>query len=132
MKRRRRDRASLGGPCDPDPGQGIRSARQRHDHGRGQDPGEAEIQLVAEASDRTPGRVPWRRSRRVAGNLPGGDQGNGAADGSEVGGRATGWAVEPGDRGVFANDREPRALLTRMAQESGGEVLPPDRTGTSS
>lgn len=47
-----------------------------------------------------------------------------AADGSEVGRRDTGWAVEP-DTEEFRTLAPNRALLERIAKETGGEVLAP-------
>jgi uncharacterized membrane protein len=47
-----------------------------------------------------------------------------APDGSEVGRRETGWAVEP-DTEEFRTLPANRALLARIAQETGGEVLEP-------
>ena len=47
-----------------------------------------------------------------------------AADGSEVGRRDTGWAVEP-DTEEFRTLTPNRALLERIAKETGGEVIRP-------
>ena len=47
-----------------------------------------------------------------------------APDGSEVGRRDTGWAVEP-DTEEFRTLAPNRALLARIAQETGGEVIAP-------
>lgn len=47
-----------------------------------------------------------------------------APDGSEVGRRENGWAVEP-DTEEFRTLPANRALLARIAQETGGEVLEP-------
>lgn len=83
-----------------------------------------EIQLVAEASDRTPGEYVASFAPRVAGTYRAEIKATGA-DGSEVGGRSTGWAVEP-ETEEFSRLTGNEALLTRMARESGGEVLSPD------
>jgi len=49
-----------------------------------------------------------------------------AADGSEVGSRNTGWSVEP-ETEEFSKLTGNRALLERIASDSGGEVISPDR-----
>ena len=49
-----------------------------------------------------------------------------AADGSEVGKRSTGWTAEPA-RKEFRTLRPDRQLLQRIAQQSGGELVEPDR-----
>lgn len=48
-----------------------------------------------------------------------------AADGSEVGVRETGWAVEP-ETEEFRTLAGKRALLEQLARETGGEVISPD------
>jgi hypothetical protein len=49
-----------------------------------------------------------------------------AADGSQVGTRSTGWTAEPA-RDEFRTLRPNRQLLEQLAQQSGGEMVEPDR-----
>jgi hypothetical protein len=49
-----------------------------------------------------------------------------AADGSEVGSRSTGWTAEPA-RDEFRTLRPNRGLLEQVAQQSGGEMVEPNR-----
>lgn len=48
-----------------------------------------------------------------------------AADGSEVGQRETGWTAEPASE-EFRTLMPNRALLTRIAEKTGGEMIPAD------
>ncbi len=79
------------------------------------------LELVADSSDRAPGEYHTIFVPRVAGvyratvNVAG-------ADGSEVGARETGWAVEP-ELEEFNKLSTNRPLLDEMARASGGEVV---------
>ncbi len=84
-------------------------------------PDKRTIELVAEASGKAAGEYlatfaprdsgPYRADVSVTG-----------ADGSEVGSRETGWALEP-ETEEFRTLAVNRELLARIAQESGGEVV---------
>ena len=84
-------------------------------------PDKRTIELVAEASGKAAGEYlatfaprdsgPYRADVSVTG-----------ADGSEVGSRETGWALEP-ETEEFRTLSVNRELLARIAQESGGEVV---------
>jgi hypothetical protein len=83
-----------------------------------------DVELAADASSKSAGQYlatfvprspgPYRATVVVT-----------AADGSEVGRRETGWAVEP-DTEEFRTLTPNRALLERIAKETGGEVISPN------
>ena len=88
------------------------------------DPTGEDLELTAEPSDTTPGvytstfvpRAPgaYRAALVVT-----------AADGSEIGQRETGWTSEPAAE-EFSQLQPNRALLERIAKETGGEVIAAD------
>jgi uncharacterized membrane protein len=80
-----------------------------------------EIALTAESSEQAAGEYRTQFAPRIAGAYRAKISVT-APDGSEVGGRETGWAVEP-ETEEFRQLRGNQALLTRIAQESGGEVV---------
>jgi uncharacterized membrane protein len=86
-----------------------------------QTPDQRQLEIVAEASDRAAGEYRASFAPRVAGAYRANVSAS-AADGSEVGQRETGWAVEP-ETEEFRRLAGNRALLERIAAESGGEVL---------
>ncbi len=88
-------------------------------------PDHREIALVAESSDRTAGEYRATFAPRVAGAYRA-EVTVAAPDGSEVGRRETGWAVEPATE-EFRQLRGNGALLARLAAESGGEVVELDK-----
>lgn len=84
-------------------------------------PDNREIALVAESSDQTAGKYRALFAPRVVGAYRA-EVSVAAPDGSEVGRRETGWAVEPATE-EFRQLRGNGALLARIAAESGGEVV---------
>ena len=90
-----------------------------------QTPDKRTIELSAEASERSAGEY----LATFAARIPGAYRANvtvKAADASDVGQREIGWAVEPATD-EFRTLRANRALLERIAQETGGEVIAADR-----
>jgi uncharacterized membrane protein len=88
-------------------------------------PDKREIEITAESSDRTAGEYRATFAPRVAGAYRAYIEVT-AADGSEVGHREAGWAVEP-ETEEFRKLTGNRALLERIATDSGGEVIEPNR-----
>jgi hypothetical protein len=84
-------------------------------------PDKRQIELVAEATGAAAGEYRATFAPRDAGAYRT-DVVVTAADGSEVGKRETGWAVEP-ETEEFRTLAVNRPLLDRIAQESGGEVI---------
>jgi uncharacterized membrane protein len=80
------------------------------------------LELVADSSERTPGEYRALFAPREAGAYRATISVAGA-DGSEVGSRETGWAVEP-ELAEFNKLTTNRPLLDEMARASGGEVVP--------
>lgn len=80
-----------------------------------------QIELVAESSDKSPGSYQASFSPRVAGAYRATVSVT-AADGSEVGQRPTGWAIEP-ETEEFRTLTVNRPFLERLAKDSGGEVV---------
>lgn len=80
-----------------------------------------EVELAADSSERSPGqyeatftpRVPGAYRARVSVTGP---------DGSDVGSRDIGWAVEP-DTDEFSRLSANRPLLERLASDTGGEMV---------
>jgi uncharacterized membrane protein len=87
-------------------------------------PDKRELTIVAESSDSTAGEYHATFSPRVAGAYRA-EVSVTAADGSDVGRRETGWAVEP-ETEEFRSLSGNRALLERLADDSGGEVIEVD------
>jgi len=87
-------------------------------------PDKRQIELVAEASDAAPGRYEATFAARVPGVYRAQVTVN-DADGSEVGKRETGWSVEPQTE-EFRTLAVNRGLLTEIAQQTAGEVVPAD------
>lgn len=86
-------------------------------------PDERELTITAEGSNGTAGEYTASFSPRVAGAYRA-EVSVTAADGSDVGRRETGWAVEP-ETEEFRRLGGNRALLEQLAQDSGGEVIEP-------
>lgn len=86
-----------------------------------------EIEIAAESSSRNPGEYLASFAPRVAGAYRAQVAAT-AADGSDVGQRETGWAVEP-ETEEFRTLSGNRALLEQIARDSGGEVLEVDQLG---
>lgn len=84
-------------------------------------PDQRELTIVAESSDRIAGEYHATFSPRIAGAYRA-EVSVTAADGSDVGRRETGWAVEP-ETEEFRRLSGNRALLEHIAQDSGGEVV---------
>jgi uncharacterized membrane protein len=84
-------------------------------------PDERTIDIVAESSDQTAGEYVATFAPRAAGAYRAMVTVT-AADGSTVGERETGWAVEP-ETEEFRKLTVNRALLERLANDSGGEVV---------
>jgi uncharacterized membrane protein len=84
-------------------------------------PDKRTIELAAEASGKAAGEYLATFAPRDSGPYRA-DVSVTAADGSEVGSRETGWALEP-ETEEFRTLTVNRELLTRIAQESGGEVV---------
>jgi len=84
-------------------------------------PDDREIAIVAESSDRTPGEYRAMFAPRVAGAYRAKAVVT-APDGSAVGERELGWAVEP-ETEEFRRLSGNRGLLERIAASSGGEVV---------
>jgi hypothetical protein len=84
-------------------------------------PDERTIDIVAESSDQTAGEYVATFAPRAAGAYRAMVTVT-AADGSTVGERETGWAVEP-ETEEFRKLTGNRALLERLANDSGGEVV---------
>jgi uncharacterized membrane protein len=84
-------------------------------------PDKREIELVAEATGAAAGEYRATFAPRDSGAYRA-DVTVTAADGSDVGKRETGWAVEP-ETEEFRTLAVNRPLLDRIAQESGGEVV---------
>ncbi len=84
-------------------------------------PDKRRIELVAEASGKAAGEYLATFAPRDSGPYRA-DVTATAADGSEVGSRETGWAVEP-ETEEFRTLAVNRPLLERLAQETGGEVV---------
>lgn len=91
-------------------------------------PDNRQIELIAEASDAVAGEYHARFTPRVAGAYRAQATVT-AADGSEVGRRDLGWAVEP-ETDEFQRLAGNRALLERLAADSGGEVVELRRLGS--
>jgi len=87
-------------------------------------PDQRQIEIVAETSDRAAGEYRASFAPRVAGAYLAQVVVT-APDGSEVGRRETGWGVEPQTE-EFRKLTGNRALLDRIARESGGEVVEVD------
>jgi uncharacterized membrane protein len=87
-------------------------------------PDKRELTIVAESSDKTAGGYHATFSPRVAGAYRA-EVSVTAADGSDVGRRETGWAVEP-ETEEFRSLSGNRALLEQLANDSGGEVIDMD------
>jgi hypothetical protein len=86
-----------------------------------QTPDQREIDIVAESSDQNAGEYRATFAPRVAGAYRA-KVAVTAADGSEVGQREAGWAVEP-ETEEFRKLTGNRALLEQIARDSGGEVI---------
>jgi hypothetical protein len=84
-------------------------------------PDKRDLAIVAESSDSTAGEYHATFSPRVAGAYCA-EVSVAAADGSDVGRRETGWAVEP-ETEEFRQLAGNRALLEQLARDSGGEVI---------
>lgn len=84
-------------------------------------PDERQIELAAEGSNRVAGEYQATFAPRSAGAYRAQVTVT-AADGSEVGQRETGWAVEP-ETDEFRQLAGNRPLLEQIAQDSGGEVI---------
>jgi hypothetical protein len=82
-----------------------------------------DVELTADASSSRAGEYLATFVPRAAGAYRANVVVN-APDGSEVGRRESGWAVEP-DTEEFRTLPANRALLARIAQETGGEVVEP-------
>jgi uncharacterized membrane protein len=83
-----------------------------------------ELELAADSSERTPGQYEATFAPREAGTYRAVVTVT-AADGSEVGRRETGWAVEPQTE-EFRTLSVNRPLLEQIAGATGGEVVSPD------
>lgn len=86
-----------------------------------QTPDQREIDIVAESSDQNAGEYRATFAPRVAGAYRA-KVAVTAADGSEVGQREAGWAVEP-ETEEFRKLTGNHALLEQIARDSGGEVI---------
>jgi hypothetical protein len=84
-------------------------------------PDNREIEMVAEASDKSPGMYAATFAPRVGGAYRATATVT-AADGSEVGQHDTGWTVEP-ETEEFRTLTVNRPLLERIASQTGAEVL---------
>jgi len=84
-------------------------------------PDKRQIELVAEASGKAAGEYVASFAPRDSGPYRA-DVAVTAPDGSDVGQRETGWAVEP-ETEEFRTLTVNRQLLARIAQESGGELV---------
>jgi uncharacterized membrane protein len=84
-------------------------------------PDKRELTIVAESSDSAAGEYHATFSPRIAGAYRA-EVSVTAADGSDVGRRETGWAVEP-ETEEFRQLAGNRALLEQLARDSGGEVI---------
>lgn len=84
-------------------------------------PGKRHVELAAESSAESPGRYVATFVSRESGAYRAKVSVT-AADGSTVGQRETGWAVEP-QSDEFRTLTVNRPLLDRIAKETGGEVL---------
>lgn len=84
-------------------------------------PDDRNIEIAAEGSERNAGEYRATFAPRVAGAYRA-QVSVTAADGSEVGQRETGWAVEP-ETEEFRKLSGNRTLLEQIARESGGEVV---------
>lgn len=82
------------------------------------------LELTAEASATKPGQYTASFASRLAGKYSATATVK-AADASDVGSREMGWTVEP-DTEEFKTLATNRALLQRIAKETGGEVLEAD------
>ena len=89
-----------------------------------QTPDKRSIDLVAESSAKSPGEYVATFAPREAGAYRASISVT-AADGSDVGARATGWSVEP-ETEEFRTLSVNRQLLERMAKETGGEIVSAD------
>lgn len=87
-------------------------------------PDKRDLTIVAESSDSTAGEYHATFSPRIAGAYRA-EVSVTAADGSDVGRRETGWAVEP-ETEEFRSLSGNRALLEQIARDSGGEVIEAD------
>jgi hypothetical protein len=84
-------------------------------------PDDREIELTAQAGERRPGEY----ETTFAARTPGAYRAEvvvAAPDASEIGRRETGWAVEP-DTDELRTLRPNRALLARLAEATGGELV---------
>jgi len=88
-------------------------------------PDKREIEMVAEASDKSPGTYVASFQPRAGGAYRATVKVM-SADGSEVGQRETGWAAEP-ETEEFRTLSVNRPLLERIASQTGGEVISLDR-----
>jgi len=88
-------------------------------------PDKRDIEMVAEASDKTPGTYVATFQPRAGGAYRATVKVT-SADGGEVGQRETGWAAEP-ETEEFRTLSVNRPLLERIANETGGEVVALDR-----
>jgi uncharacterized membrane protein len=86
-----------------------------------QTPDQRDIEITAQSSDRTAGEYRATFAPRTAGAYRARVSVT-AADGSDVGQRETGWAVEP-ETEEFRNLAGNRTLLEQIARDSGGEVI---------
>lgn len=84
-------------------------------------PDKRELTIVAESSDSAAGEYHATFSPRMAGAYRA-EVSVTAADGSDVGRRETGWAVEP-ETEEFRQLAGNHALLEQLARDSGGEVI---------
>jgi hypothetical protein len=84
-------------------------------------PDQREIEIAAESSERTAGEYRATFAPRIAGPYRARVAVT-AADGSDVGQRETGWAVEP-ETEEFRKLDGNRPLLEQIARDSGGEVI---------
>jgi uncharacterized membrane protein len=84
-------------------------------------PDQRELMIVAESSDNTAGEYHATFTPRAAGAYRA-EVSVTAADGSDVGQRETGWAVEP-ETEEFRSLSGNRAFLEQLARASGGEVI---------
>jgi uncharacterized membrane protein len=84
-------------------------------------PDNREVEIAAESSERTAGEYTASFAPRIAGAYRA-QVSVTAADGSDVGQRETGWAVEP-ETEEFRKLSGNRALLEQLARDSGGEVI---------
>lgn len=90
-----------------------------------QTPDKRTLEIAGEMSSHAAGEYRASFAPRVAGAFRASVAVTGA-DGSEVGTRDTGWSVEP-ETEEFSKLTGNRPLLERIASESGGELLQPER-----